>query len=438
MNEHKAKANPKLSTESYKGVRDFFPADMAVEKHIFDIWRSVSEKYGYEEYNASVLEPADLYRAKSGEEIINQQTYTFIDRGDREVTLRPEMTPTVARMVAARKRELVYPLRWYSIPNLFRYENPQRGRLREFWQYNMDIFGVSSLAAEIECIQIAYDITRKLGLTDTDFEIRIHNRKVMNYIGRDIFGLDEVKANALLKAIDRKNKMPKEVFVTAISEVLGDETKTAKLLTILNSKNFEEFTSNLPQTTEEHEGISEIKAVLAGLEELGITNAVFDQTLTRGSDYYTGIVFEIFDKNPENRRSVAGGGRYDDLLDLFGGDKVSAVGFGMGDVIASDLMDTYGSLPPASTPADIMIIVVGEQNTNYALAIAKKLREQTVLGINSPRISVDISGRKIGDQIKAADKRGVPHIIVIGDEETKNGILKIKTLVSGVETSLSL
>jgi histidyl-tRNA synthetase len=440
MNEHNAKATQKLSTESYKGVRDFFPADMAVEKHIFDIWRSVSEKYGYEEYNASVLEPADLYRAKSGEEIINQQTYTFVDRGEREVTLRPEMTPTVARMVAARKRELAYPLRWYSIPNLFRYENPQRGRLREFWQYNMDIFGVSSLAAEIECIQIAYDITRRLGLTDTDFEIRIHNRKVMNYIGRDIFGLDEVKANTLLKCIDRKNKVSKEAFSTAITEVLGDEKKSAQLLTILNSQNFEEFTSNLPQTTEEHEGISEIKAVLAGLEAIGITNAVFDQTLTRGSDYYTGIVFEIFDKNPENRRSVAGGGRYDDLLDLFGGDKVPAVGFGMGDVIANDLMNTYGSLPAPSAPADIMIIVVGEQNATYALAIAKQLRENTKMlaGIPTSRISVDISGRKIGDQIKAADKRGIPHIIVIGDEETKSGALKIKTLASGVEAPLSL
>src|SRR3989344_4850492 len=142
--------NKKLGTESYKGVRDFYPADMAVQNYIFDIWKSTVEKYGYEEYNASVLEPADLYRAKTGEEIVNEQTYTFIDRGDREVTLRPEMTPTLARMVAGKRRELVFPLRWFSIPNLFRYEQPQKGRLREHWQLNIDIFGVSGMEAEIE------------------------------------------------------------------------------------------------------------------------------------------------------------------------------------------------------------------------------------------------------------------------------------------------
>ncbi len=415
----------KLSTDAYKGVRDFFPAEMAIEKKIFDIWRKTVEKYGYEEYGASVLEPAELYKAKSGEEIVNEQTYTFTDRGDREVTLRPEMTPSLARMVAARKRELTYPLRWYSIPNLFRYEQPQRGRVREHWQLNVDIFGVESIAAEIETINIAYDITRSYGLKDTDFEIRINNRKVMNCVTKDIFGLDEVAAQKISKLIDKKDKVKPEWFEAAAMEVLGDKTK--QFLTLLNSKNFEEFTSQLPQTQEEHVGIREIRNVLAGLERLGITNARFDQTLMRGFDYYTGIVFEVYDLNPTNRRSVFGGGRYDDLLSLFGNEKVPAVGFGAGDVIARDLMETYGTIPKVYPPGDLALCIVGEQNTPYTLDLAQSLRTK---GIN---VVVDLSNKKVGDQIKNADKRGIARVICIGDEEVKNGKLRMKTLSSGEE-----
>lgn len=422
-----AKDQKKLSTDAYKGVRDFFPPEMAVEKKIFGIWRKVSEKYGYEEYGASVLEPAELYRAKSGEEIVNEQTYTFTDRGDREVTLRPEMTPTLARMVAARKRELVYPLRWYSIPNLFRYEQPQRGRVREHWQLNVDIFGVESISAEIEVINIAYDITKSYGLRDTDFEIRLNNRKVMNYVTRDVFGLDPDKAQKISKLIDKKDKVKPEWFEAAAMEVLGD--KTREFLTLLNSKNFEEFTSKLPQTKEEHVGIKEIREVIAGLEKLGITNVRFDQTLMRGFDYYTGIVFEVYDLNPANRRSVFGGGRYDDLLSLFGNEKVPAVGFGAGDVIARDLIETYGNLPQSRSVADLALIVVGKQNTQYALELAQSFREQDI------RVVVDLSDKKVGDQIGNADKRSIPRIICVGDEEVKNGKLRMKTLASSEEVS---
>jgi len=419
----------KLSTEAYKGVRDFFPPEMAVEKSIFKIWRSVVEKYGYEEYGASVLEPADLYRAKSGEEIVNEQTYTFTDRGDREVTLRPEMTPTVARMVAARKRELTYPLRWYSIPNLFRYEQPQRGRVREHWQLNADIFGVESISADIEIITMAYDIIRGYGLKDTDFEIRINNRKLMNYVTQTVFGLDEEKARILSKLIDKKEKVKPVWFEAAATEILGDKAST--FLTLLNSKNFAEFTSHLPQTTEEHKGLEEIKHVQQGLEHLGITNARFDQTLMRGFDYYTGIVFEIYDLNPANRRSVFGGGRYDDLLSLFGGEKVSAVGFGAGDVVAQDLMETYGTLPLIPAPADLGICIVGEQNTPYALDLAQKLRTRSI------RVAVDLSGRKLGDQISNVNKRGIPKVLCIGDEEVKSAKLRVKTLQTGEEVVLT-
>ncbi len=422
----------KLSTDAYKGVRDFFPADMAIEKKIFGIWREVCERYGYEEYGASVLEPAELYRAKSGEEIVNEQTYTFTDRGDREVTLRPEMTPTVARMVAARKRELVFPLRWYSIPNLFRYEQPQRGRVREHWQLNVDIFGVESSAAEIEVINMAYDITRAYGLKDADFEIRLNNRKLMNYLTKDVFGLDDTAAQRASKLIDKKNKISAEAFELGISELFKDKPDSAKkFLTLLNSKNFTEFASNLPQTIEEHLGLVELKRVIKGLEALGITNVRFDQTLMRGFDYYTGTVFEVFDTNPANRRSVFGGGRYDDLLALFGNEKVPAFGFGAGDVVARDLIETYDTLPKDNSSADIAIIIVGDQNTPYSLDLAQTLREKGM------RVLVDISNKRVGDQISNANKRGIPKIVCIGDEEVKTGKMKMKTLATGEEIAVT-
>ena len=415
----------KLSTDAYKGVRDFFPPEMAVEKKIFDIWRTTVETYGYEEYGASVLEPAELYRAKSGEEIVNEQTYTFTDRGDREVTLRPEMTPTLARMVAAKKRELAFPLRWYSIPNLFRYEQPQRGRVREHWQLNVDLFGVESINAEIETISIACDITRAYGLKDSDFEVRLNNRKVMNYVTRDVYCLNEDAAHKISKLIDKKDKIKPEAFEMGATELLGDKAKS--FLTLLNSKNFEDFTSNLPQTKEEHVGLAEIRATIDGLEKLGVTNVRFDQTLMRGFDYYTGVVFEVFDLNPINRRAVFGGGRYDDLLSLFGNEKVSAVGFGTGDVIARDLMETYNTLPTSSPSADIALIIIGEQNTPYALELAQSLRSRNI------RTAVDLSGKKISDQIKNADKRRIPRIICIGDEEVKTGKLRVKNMTTGEE-----
>jgi histidyl-tRNA synthetase len=420
----------KLSTEAYKGVRDFYPENQAIENYIFSIWRKVVERYGYNEYNASVLEPSELYRAKSGEEIVNEQTYTFKDRGDRDVTLRPEMTPTLARMVAARKRELAFPLRWYSIPNLFRYENPQRGRLREHWQLNVDLFGVQGIEAEIEIISIAYDIVRAYGLSDTDFEIRINNRRVMNYILFDLLGLSEENAHTISKLIDKKDKVDEKFFKESLTALLKD--KADMFLTLLNSKNFEEFTIKLNQTKEEHEGIKEIREVMAGLEALGITNTVFDQTLMRGFDYYTGIVFEVYDLNPKNRRSVFGGGRYDDLLSIFGGEKVPAVGFGAGDVIAQDILETYGKIPEYTNSTELFIGVTDRKFIPYALETAQTLREKGL------RVAVDYSARKIGDQIKTADKNKISHVLILGENEKNTGELKIKNLGSGEERACNV
>ncbi|MEI6190748.1 MAG: histidine--tRNA ligase [bacterium] len=415
----------KLSTEAYKGVRDFYPEDMFVQNYIFGLFKKVCESYGYSQYDGSVLEPADLYRAKSGDEIVNDQTYTFTDRGDREVTLRPEMTPTVARMVAGKKQELSFPLRWYSIPNLFRYEKPQKGRLREHWQLNVDLFGVKDTSAEVEVISMAYSIMKEIGLKDTDFQIRLNSRKIMNYVLNDLMSLDEEIAYKISKLIDKKDKLSSEDFDAGVKELLNN--KTAEFLTLINSQNFEQFISRLPKTLEVSEKVEEIKNVIAQLEKLGITNVIFDQSLMRGFDYYTGIVFEVYDNNPENRRSVFGGGRYDDLLAIFGGEKTPAFGFGAGDVIIRDILETYGLMPEYKSKTNLYICTLNKDYQEYANELAQTLREA---GVN---VTVDLTGKKVGDQIKSADKQKIPYIICIGEDEVKKGEFKLKNLKSGEE-----
>ncbi|MDO8575298.1 MAG: histidine--tRNA ligase [bacterium] len=427
MNKDSNNQNP-ISTEPYKGVRDFYPEDMTVQNYIFDIWRKSAKKFGYEEYSASILEPAELYRAKSGEEIVNEQTYTFTDRGDREVTLRPEMTPTLARMISAKRKSLTFPIRWFSMPNLFRYEQPQRGRVREHFQFNADIFGIASTDAEIEIISLANETVLSYGLKPKDFEILINSRKLMDFITRDVLSLDSDKSHKLSKLIDRKNKLPADVFEMGIKEIIGD--KADAFLTLLNSQNFEEFTNSLQKTSGEQDGIREIKEVIKGLEDLGITNVRFDQTLMRGFDYYTGVVFEVFDTDPKNRRALFGGGRYDDLLAIFDGEKIPAVGFGSGDVTARDIMEIRDLLPKNSKSADVYICPTDIPYKPFANDLAQIVRNS---GFSA---SVDYTTKKIGDKIKYADKKNIPLVIVVGENEKNSGKFSIKKLSSGesVET----
>jgi len=393
--------------EPYKGVRDFYPVDMAVQSYIFDIWKKTAESFGYEEYGASVLEPAELFRTKTSEEIVNQQTYTFIDRGDREVTLRPEITPSVARMVASKRRELVFPLRWYSVPNLYRYEQPQRGRVREFWQLNVDLFGVDGIEADIEVIALAYKVMKNFGAKDEDFEIRVNSRNLLRKIFEGKLK-DEGDLSKAIRLLDRREKMKPGEFDEAMKEL----TRSPVDLSISPDE--------------------KVDKILADFKKLGITNVRFDPTLARGFDYYTGIVFEIFDTNPKNRRALFGGGRYDDLTSLFGGDKIPAVGFGMGDVTIRDFLETRNLLPKTKASADYYICVMSQEEASFAEKTARDLREK------SSRVAVDFTYKKIGDQIKSADKRGISNVIVVGPEEVKSGKVKVKNLKSGEEKELKL
>lgn len=409
-----------ISTESYKGVRDFYPEDLFVQNYIFSVWKSSAERFGYAEYNASVLEPAELYRAKSGDEIVNEQTYTFTDRGDREVTLRPEMTPTVARLVAQRKRDLSYPIRWFSIPNLFRYERPQKGRLREHWQLNVDLFGVKTLDAEAETIALADDIMRSFGAESADFEIVVSSRKILNDVYA-AFGFDEDTAYKVSKLIDKKAKISADEFSAGLKELVGERAAEFEELLIPGSDSL---------IVNASAGRGDVAEVMGLLEEQGITNVRFDITLMRGFDYYTGVIFEIYDRDPENNRSLFGGGRYDDLLSIFGTEKVPAVGFGMGDVTIRNFLESRGLMPAYAPPAHVYVCPTDESTRSDAAEVATLLRAN---GVNA---AVDLTDRKLGDQIKKADKEGIPFVIVVGEDEIESDMYTVKELASRSETKL--
>lgn len=397
-----------LSTDAYKGVRDFYPEDMAIQRYIFGVWSETAESFGFERYDASVLEPAELYKSKGAEneELVNEQTYTFIDRGEREVTLRPEMTPTVARMVAGRRRELSFPVRWYSIPNLFRYERPQRGRLREHWQLNCDIFGAADFTADVEIIALAHQMLLNFGAESAMFEIRINNRTEMGTLYSGIGITDVETQNAITRLNDRFHKISTDEYKAALTQITADATLTEKVYAIVTSGGTE--TNN---------------AVANGLKELNITNVKIDRTLARGFNYYTGTIFEIFDVSGENNRAMLGGGRYDNLTCMFGGEPITGIGFGMGDVTMKDFLETHNLGAGNITAPTLMVIPMEAAQNLTAQKIAKQFRDEA--GIS---VATDISTKKIGKKIGDASERLVDYIIVVGEDEVAKNNFTLKNM----------
>lgn len=420
-----------LSTKPYKGARDFYPEDKRLQKYLFGTLRAAAERFGYEEYDAPILEPLDIYLAKTGEEIITEQTYVFEDRGGRKVVIRPEMTPTVSRMVAAKRQELAYPLRWYSIPNLWRYERPQRGRLREHWQLNVDIFGVAGVAAELEILTLVDAIFKDFGATADMYEIRLNHRGLVNYLLADYLGLDTEQQHTVSKLIDRMHKMAKADFVAKVDDVLTNDQRangvTEKLLTLLDAKQLKD----LPAEAQGQPAAQEVADVLQQLAAAGITTVRFDGTLMRGFDYYTGIVFEVFDTDPENNRAMLGGGRYDGLVGLFGVEPVPTVGFGWGDVTLANFLETHRLLPKLPTETDLYVVAVGDVATQLAAPLA----ELRAAGIN---VATDIRGKKFADQMKSAEKKGVAYALVVGENELQSGRFGLRAVATGEQVELTI
>jgi len=415
-----------LSTQPYKGARDFYPHDKRMQNYMFRVMRDVCESYGYEDYSAPILEPTELFASKTSDEIVNEQTYSFKDRGDRDVTIRTEMTPSVSRMVAGRRQELAYPARWYSIPNVWRYERPQRGRLREFWQLNVDLFGIAGIEADHEIIQLSDAIMRAYGAKPDMYVIKLNSRKLIDVLLKDVLGEDETQSESLIRLIDRMHKMDYAEFVAQADVMFSpsqrDEGKSDKLFAFLKVASLDALSEEL----QGHESVAELKKLMSLLKASKIENVVFDPSLMRGFDYYTDIVFEVFDLNLDNNRSMFGGGRYDGLVGLFGVEPVPTVGFGMGDVTLQNFLEAHKLVPDLRPETDAHLILVGDIYEKAQVVIAD-LRE---MGVN---LAVDMSGRKPDKQLKAAVKNGAHFAIFLGEKELEDEQLVIKNLHTGAE-----
>jgi histidyl-tRNA synthetase len=412
--------NIKISTQPYKGTTDTYPKDMLIRNYIFDVWKSVAQKFGYEEYDTPMLEDANLYRAKSGEEL-STQLYNFTDKGGREVSLRPEMTPSLARIIASKEKELTKPIRWFNIGKFYRYEKPQRGRTREFFQLNIDILGISSIEAEVEILQYVLEVMREFKAPKETYEIRINNRYLLDYLFKEILSLDDKLTAKLARAIDNYNKMSKEDFNQYLLD-LGLTKKQLEQVTDYLSWDIE----TLKSIKEKSQGARELLELFSLTKDLGLENLRFDPSIVRGLLYYTGTVIELFDiGSKENPRAIFGGGRYDDLLSIFGNDKLPAFGIGWGDVITADYLKTYNLIPKTISQTDIFVTLLNKDLFVETSKLATYLREK---GFN---VEMQLKESNISKQFKYANKKQIPWVIVLGEKEIEEGKIQLRNMKTG-------
>jgi len=397
------------------GFRDFYPDECAARNYVFDAWRRVARRYGFVEYEGPILEPTDLYRKKSGEEIVNQ-LFCFTDKGDRDVSMRPELTPTLARMAAARQRDFRKPLRWFSIGQFFRYERHQKGRGREFFQFNCDILGEDSVTADAELMALSIDLMREFGFTSDDFRIRVSDRNAWVQFATEN-GVTEENLNAFLQAIDKMERAPEDKTDTALQAV-GISLAAVK-----------EFIGSGAEASKD------LQAVFENLSARGLEDFVeVDLGIVRGLAYYTGPVFEVFDIG-KGMRAVAGGGRYDQLVELIGGVAMPACGFAMGDMVITDLIRE--SEAPAALleiainsdrDIDVFVVLADSEKSDACMQVAQSLRE------SGRRVQFSLADAKVGKQFQAAEQAGAKFAVVVGSEFPD---LSLKTLADRSEVRTS-
>lgn len=407
-----------------KGTRDFYPEDMAIREYIFTTWEKSCKKYGFEKFDAPLFESLELFTQKSGDEI-EKQLYSFEDKGGRKIALRPEMTPSLARMVANKGTALKKPVRWYSIPRLFRYEKMQKGRLREFFQLNMDILGIDSTTADADLIAAAIGMMKDLKLDSSDFSVRISSRNLLEELFLHT-GVDENKLPALYSLLDKLHKLPKEEFDRQLLETCESEEMALKIGKVLKVESLDDvraINSDLPALKVLDELFSLLKAY--GFSDY----AEFDIGIVRGLAYYTGIVFELFDKK-RSMRAIAGGGRYDKLVGLYGGPETPAIGFAAGDVVLLDLLKEKGVLPELPGRSKVFIVTFDKTKPELAISATQLLRES---GISA---EYSLKPGNIGKQMKQADAAGSKVVVFVGGDEEAKGKVKIKNMANGSDDTI--
>ena len=394
---------------SVKGTRDFYPDDMAYRRWMFDIIREVSTRFGYQEYEGPCLEFVDLYAAKSGEELVKEQAFVFTSRGDEELTLRPELTPTLARMVAQQQYELPLPLRWWSIGPFWRYEKPQRGRTREFYQWNIDLVGTETVAADAEIVAVAATFLKETGLSSDQVKIYVNNRRLMD----EAFSRLEIPKDlrpAVFRVVDKLDKLSEKAWRAFALETGLSKTQVEGLLALLNNDSLWQDSDELVQ-------------FFALIKTFGVEDYVaYNPKVIRGLDYYTGTVFEAFELGGKSR-AILGGGRYDNLVSDVGGNRLPGVGFAMGDVVIELVLRDAGILPERSGISPQVFVTVFDADTiSDSLKLASELRNAGL------RVIVYPEADKLGKQFKFADKLDIPVAVVLGPDELAEGNVTVKNL----------
>ncbi|GLC27369.1 histidine--tRNA ligase [Roseisolibacter agri] len=420
-----------MSAKPLPGFRDFYPTELAERAHIMRVWREVARRYAFVEYDGPPLEPLDLYTRKSGEEIVGQ-LYNFTDKGDRQVSLRPEMTPTFARMVAARANALRKPVRWFSIPQLFRYERQQKGRLREHFQLNVDIVGEADVTADAELLAVAIDMLRGFGLTQHDVRARVSDRRLLSALLARV-GVTEEQMPAAYAVIDKVERDPRDVLLERLTQADMTADVAEQVLGFARLATVEELRASHGDDPRVAEQLDRFARYTAHLNALGVADwVVLDLTIVRGLAYYTGIVFELFDLRGEFR-AICGGGRYDTLLNALGGADLPALGFGMGDVVLGELLKARGLMPSSDPVLDYWIAVEDQDLLPVAQSTASLLRR---LGHS---VEYPLREQALTKQLKAAVSAGAREAVILRrDALAGRGEVVLRSLTDGHEESLEL
>jgi histidyl-tRNA synthetase len=419
-----------MSPGALPGFRDFYPTELAERSYIFEGWREVARRYGFVEYDGPPLEPLDLYTKKSGAEIVDQ-LYNFTDKGGREVALRPEMTPTLARMVAARANAMRKPVRWFSMPQLFRYERAQRGRLREHFQLNMDIIGEADVSADAELLAASIDVMRLFGLTSEDVVARVSDRRLLNALLRGI-GVSEEQLPAAYAALDKLDRDPHDVLEQRLATAGLSASTSRQLFELAGATADEEAFTQLVDAAGATAEWDNLRHYLDHTESLGVRDWVrLDLSIVRGLAYYTGIVFELFDAKGE-LRAICGGGRYDTLLESLGGVNLPALGFGMGDVVLGDLLRARGKMPQAQQAVDVWVAYGESGSVEDAMRVAAKLRAR------GRSVEYALGNQKLARQLKAAHAAGAKHTVVVATPELLAGEAMVRRMDEKVELRVQL
>ena len=405
--------------QTVKGTREFYPEQMALRNYLFEKVRGASQMFGYQEYDGPFIEPIDLYAAKSGEELVKKQSFTFADRGGDLVTLRPELTPSLARMIAAKQNELTYPVRWWSFGPFWRYESPQKGRAREFFQWNIDMLGVNSPEADAELIAVAATFLRSVGLSPERALIYVNNRRLME-TQFDALEIAVEKRMDVSNLVDRRTKMESAKWDANALEFGLTQAQLDGLKNVLGNYDLWKQSDELTRT-------------FAALDALGVKDYVkFDPNIMRGLLYYTGTVFEAFDTTGSLKRAIFGGGRYDNLLADVGGQPLSGVGFAMGDVVIGIILQETGLLPEfAPSPAQVLMTVFDERLAMQSFALAAELRNA---GLNTMVYPEPV---KLQKQFKFADKMKMKVALVLGPDEADKGLVVVKNLINGEQAQVT-